>query len=101
MGKIRRRRYGAETWRRILGRFEESGLAAPAFCARERVSLPSFRRWQKRLGAESDRAVVAPAAELAGKTPEFIDLGALRSSEARFELRLELGGGIVFSLARG
>jgi putative transposase len=101
MEKVRRRRYGAETWQNILGRFEESGLDAPAFCTRERVSMPSFRRWQKRLGGESDRAVVARAAEMTGKPAGFIDLGDLRAGDARFEVRLELGGGIVLSLARG
>ncbi len=101
MEKVRRRRYGAETWQKILGRFEESGLDAPAFCTRERVSMPSFRRWQKRLGGESDRAVVTRAAEVTGKAAGFIDLGDVRAGGARFEVRLELGAGIVLSLARG
>ncbi len=100
MEKVRRRRYGAQTWQKILGRFEESGMDAPAFCTRERVSMPSFRRWQKRLGGESDRAVVARAADIAGKPAGFIDLGGLRTGETRFEVRLELGGGIVLCLAR-
>ena len=100
MEKVRRRRYGAQTWQKIMGRFEESGLDAPEFCTRERVSMPSFRRWQKRLGGESDCAVVARAADIAGKPAGFIDLGGLRTGETRFEVRLELGGGIVLSLAR-
>ncbi len=100
MGKVRRRRYGADTWQKILGRFEESGLDAPAFCVREGVSMASFRRWQKRLGSESDRALVARAAEVTGKAAGFIDLGDLRAGEARFEVRLELGGGIVLNFAR-
>ncbi len=101
MQKIKRRRYRAETWRKIVGRFEESGLAAPAFCARERVSLKSLRRWQVRLGGESDRALVAKAAQLTGKSGDFIDLGDLRSSHSRFEVRLELGAGVILSIARG
>jgi len=88
-------------WREILGRFEESGLGAPAFCARERVSVPSLRRWQARLGGEADHALVAKAGALAGKTAEFIDLGELRSGEPRFEVRLELGVGLILSIARG
>jgi hypothetical protein len=55
MEKIKQRRYGAETWRKILGRFEESGTNAHAFCAREGISTKSLRRWQLRLGGESDR----------------------------------------------
>ena len=101
MQKIKQRRYRAEAWRRILGRFEESGLAAPAFCARERVSVNSLRRWQLRLGGESDRSLVAKAAQLTGKADDFIDLSELRSSHPRFEVRLELGAGIILSIARG
>ena len=101
MRKVRRRRYGAETWQTILGRFEEDGLDATAFCLREDASLSSFRRWQKRLGGESDRALVARAAEVTGNAAGFINLGDLRAGEARFEVRLELGGGIVLNFARG
>lgn len=32
MEKIKQRRYGAKGWRKILDRFEESGLTALAFC---------------------------------------------------------------------
>jgi hypothetical protein len=49
MEKIKQRRYRAKTWRKILDRFEESGLAARAFCARERISMQSLRRWRTRL----------------------------------------------------
>jgi hypothetical protein len=99
--EIKQRRYGAETWRKILGRFEESGLAAPVFCARERISTQSLHRWRLRLGGESDRALVAKATQLTSKTAGFINLGDLRSNEPRFEVRLELGAGIVLSIARG
>ncbi len=101
MQKIKQRRYRAETWRKILGRFEESGLAAPAFCARERISGNSLRRWRSRLGGESDQALVAKAAQLTRKTDGFIDLGDLRSGVSRFEVRLELGAGVILSIARG
>jgi hypothetical protein len=101
MQKIKQRRYRAEAWRRILGRFEESGLAAPAFCARERISMKSLHRWQKRLGADSEQSLVAKAVQLTRKTEDFIDLGALRSPESRFEVRLELGAGVILSIARG
>jgi hypothetical protein len=63
MEKIRQRRYGAETSRKILGRFEESGFLAPVFGARERISTQSLRRWRLRLGGESDRALVAKATQ--------------------------------------
>jgi hypothetical protein len=101
MEKVRRRRYRAETWSKILGRFEESGLAESAFCAQERISTQSLRRWRLRLGGESDRALVTKAAHLTSQPAGFIDLGDLRSGASRLEVRLELGAGVVLSIARG
>jgi hypothetical protein len=101
MEKIKQRRYGAETWRKILGRFEESGTTALAFCAREGISTKSLRRWQLRLGGDSDQALIAKAARLTIKPGGFIDLGDLRSGGSRYEVRLELGAGVILSIARG
>jgi putative transposase len=101
MQGIRRRRHGAKTWRRILGRFEESGMTVPAFCAREGISRQSLYRWRSRLGGESDQALVTKAAQLTGQTTGFIDLGDVRSGGLRMEVRLDLGAGVVLSIARG
>jgi transposase-like protein len=101
MERIRRRRHGAEAWRRILGRFEESGMTAPAFCAREGISRQSLYRWRSRLGGESDQALIAKATQLTSKAAGFIELGNVRSGGSRLEVRLELGAGVVLSLARG
>ena len=57
MEKVKQRRFRAGGWRKILGRFEDSGLTAQAFCANERISTRSLRRWQLRLGADSGRGV--------------------------------------------
>ena len=72
MEKIRQRRHGAEAWRGI-----------------------------SRLGGESDQALVAKAAQLKNKAAGFIELGDLRSGGPRKEVRLELGAGVVLSIARG
>ena len=101
MEKIKQRRYGAKGWRKILGRFEASGLTALAFCTQERISTKSLRRWQLRLTEDSDQSMVAKAAQSSSKAGGFIDLGDLRSGGSRFEVRLELGAGIVLSIARG
>ena len=101
MEKVRQRRYRAGGWRKILGRFEESGLTAQAFCAHERISTRSLRRWQLRLGADLGEALPVKAARPTSKAGGFIDLGDLRSGGSRFEVRLELGAGVVLSIARG
>lgn len=45
--------------------------------------------------------MVAKAAQSSSKAGGFIDLGDLRSGSSRYEVRLELGAGIVLSIARG
>ncbi len=100
MEKVKQRRFRAGGWRKILGRFEDSGLTAQAFCANERISTRSLRRWQLRLGADSGEAFPVKARPTS-KPAGFIDLGDLRSSGSRFEVRLELGGGVILSIARG
>jgi hypothetical protein len=101
MEKIKQRRYGAKGWRKILGRFEESGLTALAFCIQERISTKSLRRWQLRLADDADQSMVAKVAQSPSKPGGFIELGDLRSGCSRYEVRLELGAGIVLSIARG
>ena len=90
----RRVRRGAEVWRALLARQAASGLSVASFCARERVSAASFYQWRSRLGGEATAAPAASAREA------FVDLGSL-SAGGRFELRIELGGGLVVQLARG
>jgi hypothetical protein len=57
--------------------------------------------WQLRLGGDSDQELVAKAAQLTSKPGGFIDLGDLRSGGSRYEVRLELGAGMILSIARG
>jgi hypothetical protein len=98
MKRVRQRRRGAAGWGELVGRFATSGLRTPAFCAREGISAQSLRRWRSRLGGEPVRdrnggAVTDPGG--------FIDLGEVRAGGARLEVRLELGAGLVLSIARG
>ncbi len=38
-------------WRKRLERHARSGLTVASFCAREKVSVPSFYAWRKKLAA--------------------------------------------------
>ena len=44
-----------EVWRSRLRRFESSGMSVTRFCRSERVSVPSFYQWRKRLALEPGR----------------------------------------------
>jgi len=90
--KAKRRRLGEAAWGEMVARFTRSGLSAEAFSQRERVSLASLKRWQQAL----DRSEAVPAS-LGG----FVELGSLRSAGARFEVRLDLGDGVLLTLSRG
>ena len=103
MQRIRRRRLGAEAWRGLLARFAGSGLTARAFCRRESVSAASFYRWRSLLAKVPGREL-ARVAPMGASTSSFVDLGALGAASApleRFELRLDLGAGVVLHLVRG
>jgi hypothetical protein len=43
----------AAVWGERLRRYERSGLTVAEFCRRDRVSVPSFYQWRRRLAAES------------------------------------------------
>lgn len=108
MGTIKRRRVGAQAWRVLLRRFAGSGLPVQAFCRRESISAASFYRWRERLGSQSrSRAATPtpPAEVVAERGPaEFVDLGTLGAGlgpSGRFDLKVDLGGGLVLHLVRG
>jgi hypothetical protein len=100
MEKIIQRRRSAKAWRRMLARFEASGLTAVAFCEREGISSKSFYRWRLRLGGV-DQSLVPNAAGARNTAGGFIDLGALAPASSRMEVRLDLGGGMQLHLLRG
>jgi len=102
MGRSKRIRRGMMGWRKLFSRQSVSGLSVPEFCRREGINASLFRRWQSRLASLDSggelpsgtmRDVEAPA--------PFIDLGEVRSGGPRLEVRLDLGGGLVLSIARG
>jgi putative transposase len=80
-------------------------LSVQAFCEREGIKAASLYGWRSRLQQEAQerssagRAPRKPRSEKS--TGEFIDLGALSSSRSRFEVRLDLGGGVLLHLVRG
>jgi hypothetical protein len=104
MDQIVRQRRSGSYWREIVARQEQSGLTVTEFCERENLNTASLYGWRVRLrrvaaGKKtsptiSDRACVERASE------EFIDLGAIGSSRGRFEVRLDLGGGVLLQLVR-
>lgn len=90
------------TWRELFSRQAGSGLPVSEFCRRERINAGLFRRWRRALSSPR-RPAKSPISKPAVARAPFIDLGALSasSSGARFEVRLELGDGVILSLARG
>ena len=102
MGQSKRIRRGMAGWRKLSAQQSSSGFSVRDFCRRKGINASLFRRWQARLKDSSpqvpSRAPVKRA--LTGAAP-FIDLGELRSGSARLEVRLDLGGGMVLSIARG
>jgi hypothetical protein len=89
-------------WRELFSRQTSSGLAVSEFCRREGINASLFRRWRLLLNDSAPRAAGAVRGDSAVTVAApFIDLGGLAAVGSRFEVRLELGAGVVLSLARG
>lgn len=100
MGRVKRIRRSAGTWRELFSRQLSSGMSVPEFCRREGINAGVFRRWRVMLQGSTGAHPVQARPELRATVP-FIDLGDLRSGGPRLEVRLELGAGVVLSVARG
>jgi hypothetical protein len=103
--EIGRQRRSESAWREVVDGQEQSGLTVAQFCEREGIKSASLYGWRSRLrGRTKNTGVseVAPKKSKHGEAPSsgFIDLGALGSSRSRFEIRLELGHGLLLHLVR-
>ena len=102
--KIKGQRRDGTAWREMLSRLERSGLSVQEFCRREGLDAWSVYRWRARLGVGGGQQVQVISAPVPEKPSAggFIDLGALGDSGgSRFEVRLDLGGGVLLTLVRG
>jgi transposase-like protein len=102
MQKIERQRHGEIQWREIVERQERSGLTVRQFCEAEGLNASSLYGWRSRLRGgrhDSAPAEALPKKRRAQKSEGFIDLGPLGTG-SRFEVRLDLGGGVLLHLVR-
>lgn len=100
--KRRRVKRSEATWRELFAQQTASGLTVAQFCDGEGINVSLFRRWRLALKGSKSRTEPMPQVKTSNAVAApFIDLGGLRSGGERFEVRLELGGGMVLSLARG
>ena len=99
------KRRGIEVWRSLVSGQAGSGLSVAAYCARESITLSSFRRWRRlldeRSAVERRSSPVVVTARKAAAVPAFVDLGTLPERGMPVALRLELGHGIVLQLTVG
>lgn len=99
-------------WRHHLARHAASGQSIAAFCRSEAISEGSFYFWRTRLQVKPTKDASTPP--LPASTP-FIDLGIVTKPNASMlthadrmptatpsgvEVRIDLGGGIVLTIAR-
>lgn len=99
------KRRSAETWRSMVARFAQSGLTEEAFCEGEGVSTKLFHRWRMKRGKAMPRSPVDKPARAEPSPPVstsgFVDLGSLKGSGSKLEMRLDLGGGVLLHVVRG
>jgi hypothetical protein len=100
MAQGKRIRRGITGWRELFAKQSSSNLPVLEFCRQEGINAALFRRWHSRLAGSEQVDQVVPRNRPVG-SPPFIDLGDLRTPSQRLEVRLDLGGGMFLSIARG
>lgn len=83
----------AAVWGERLRRYERSGLTVAAFCQGERVSVPSFYHWRRRLaGTSAGRRPKNPARPAASPAfqPVLLSGSGVVSIELPSGIRMEL-----------
>ena len=92
----RRIRRGADEWREILARFEQSGQTREQFCTSQNLGLSTFSRWRQRLREKASTPEVgaddAVFVELAQEVPA--------PSSQPWDVELQLGAGVCLRLRR-
>jgi hypothetical protein len=98
MEQVKRIKRSEATWRELFARQAGSGLSVQEFCRGEGINPGVFRRWRSVL---SDAKVEnRKSGATAKRITPFIDIGAVDTGRSGFEVRLELGAGVVLSIAR-
>jgi transposase-like protein len=104
MDQIVRQRRSESAWREIVARQEQSGLTVTEYCEREGLKAASLYGWRVRLRQTASSKKTSPTISdrtgVERRPAEFIDLGAIGASRGRFEVRLDLGGGVLLQLVR-
>ena len=104
MDQIIRQRRSGSAWREIVTRQEQSGLTVTEFCEQEGLKAASLYGWRVRLRQQTSSTTTSPTVSnrtgVQKTAEEFIDLGAIGASRGRFEVRLDLGGGVLLQLVR-
>lgn len=81
-----------QEWVDRLARFQSSGLTAAKFCETERVSLPSFYQWKRKLTAPAN-----PAPESTCSSSAFAAIELKPTAPSMTTIRLPQGIAIEFS----
>jgi len=100
MDQIKRIKRSEATWRELFARHASSGASVLEFCRAEGINAGVFRRWLSML-SDGVRVQQSEARTKAKVIAPFIDIGAMSADRTRMEVRLELGGGVVLTVARG
>ncbi len=84
-----------QVWSDRLRRFSDSGLTVAAFCELERVSVPSFYQWRRKLGewvGGRDRTRQTQKNAQSRRSPAFVPVQIMQTVRPRrIEIRLPNG----------
>ena len=98
------KRRSANAWREVVARYAQSGMTEEACCEREGLGAKLFHRWRTKRSSVTRRPAADKPARVAsspGPAVGFVELGSLKDSGSKLEMRLDLGGGVLLHVVRG
>lgn len=96
-GSTRRVRRSREQWQRIIVEYESENLTQKEFCAKHNLGSVSFNKWYHRLKSDQANSFVALPVISAEKVE---NVSGVAQNNNHFDVRLELGDGLVLHLSR-
>lgn len=109
VGFLSKRRSRSQ-WTQVVKEFSASTLTVSQYCEQNGISESNFYRWRSLLAGKPGELARKSIRRVSPPAKGFVDLGPLDRvpvnspvsvPEARIDLRLEFGGGVVLTVSRG
>lgn len=77
----------AKAWKKLIKKYEDSGLEVSDFCQKQEIGEKSFNKWREKLFEEKQPASFVPI-EIESSTPDYYEIEHRNGFRLKIEGRL-------------